>query len=277
MAGSGKRIFITGGASGLGLAIARRYAAAGWKVCVGDVNDKRGGEAEKELRKRSADSFYVRCDVTREQDLQSIADQLQKRWSGVDVVVNNAGVAQAGAIEDVPLSDWQWIFDINLFGVVRGCKVFTRLFKQQGHGYIVNVSSMAGLLDPPLMSSYNASKAAVVSLSETLQIELAGTDIGISLVCPSFFKTNLTESMRTTDPRMIKSMNKLFERGKISAEEIADQIYDAQQKGRFHVLPHPEARKAWRLKKFLPRGLYASMAIRQTHRLRGGKSPKQPG
>jgi NAD(P)-dependent dehydrogenase (short-subunit alcohol dehydrogenase family) len=258
------------------LAIAQRYARAGWKVCIGDVNDRRGAEAEKELRERSADSCYVRCDVTREEDLQSIADQLQKRWGGVDVVVNNAGVAQAGAIEDVPLSDWQWIFDINLFGVVRGCKVFTRLFKQQGHGYIINVSSMAGLLDPPLMSSYNATKAAVVSLSETLQIELAGGNIGISLVCPSFFKTNLTESMRTTDPRLLNSMNKLFERGKISAEEIADQIYDAQQEGRFYVLPHAEGRNAWRLKKLLPRGLYVSMAVRLTRRLRG-KSPVQSG
>ena len=267
----GKRIFITGGASGLGLAIAHRYAREGWQVCIGDVNDKRGTAAKKELSATAAEALFVHCDVTRDEDVQAAADQLVKRWGGVDVVVNNAGVASAGAIEDVPLSDWAWVFDINVFGVVRGCRVFTRLFKQQGHGYLVNVSSMAGLLDPPLMSSYNASKAAVVSLSETLQIELAGTGIGVSVVCPSFFKTNLAESMRSTDPRMVRSIHKMFERGKVSAEEVADSVYQGQQQGRFFVLPHDEGRKAWRIKRLLPRQLYAPLATWQSRKLRGPK------
>lgn len=272
-----QRIFITGGASGLGLAIAHRYAREGWKVCIGDVNEQRLAAAKKELAATAPEVMVLPCDVTREEDLQAAATQLSKRWGGVDVVVNNAGVAGAGAIEDIPLSDWQWIFDINVFGVVRGCRVFTRLFKQQGQGHLVNISSMAGLLDPPLMSSYNASKAAVVSLSETLQIELAGTGIGVSLVCPSFFKTNLTESMRSTDPRMVKSMHKLFERGKVTAEEIADEVYVAQQHNRFYVLPHPEGRKIWNIKKLLPRPLYAQLATWQSRKLRKpGGSAKRP-
>jgi len=158
--------------------------------------------------------------------------------------------------------------DINLFGVVRGCKVFTRLFKQQGHGYFVNIASMAGLIDSPMMSSYNASKAAVVMLSETLQIELADEGIGVSVVCPSFFKTNLAESMRSTDPRIVKSLHKLFEHGKVSAGQIAAQIYQAQQAGRFYVLPHADARKVWRLKRLLPRAVYVAMALRQARRIK---------
>jgi NAD(P)-dependent dehydrogenase (short-subunit alcohol dehydrogenase family) len=271
----GKRIFITGGASGLGLALAQRYARDGWRVAIGDVNDTRGQQAQRQLTAQAAEALYLRCDVTREEDLLAVADQLQTRWGGVDVVVNNAGVAQAGAIEDVPLSDWQWILDINLLGVVRGCKVFTRQFKQQGHGHIVNIASMAGLLHPPNMASYNASKAAVVSLSETLEAELAGSGIGVTLVCPSFFKTNLTESMRTTDPRMLKSMQRLFDRGRLSAEQIADQIHAAQQAGTFYVLPHPEGVKAWRLKRLLPRALYLALLNRRTRKMRGSQKPQE--
>jgi NAD(P)-dependent dehydrogenase (short-subunit alcohol dehydrogenase family) len=257
----GKRIFITGGASGLGLAIAHRYAREGWRVCIGDINAERGAIAKKELAVQAAAAVYLHCNVTHEEDLQAAADKLVELWGGVDVVVNNAGVAGAGRIEDVPLSDWKWIFDINLFGVVSGCRIFTRLFKQQGHGYLINVASMAGLMDVPMMSSYNASKAAVVSLSETLEIELSDAGIGVSVVCPSFFKTNLTESMRSTDPRLTRKMYKLFERGKVTAEEIADRIYEAQQQGRFYVLPHGEGRNVWYLKRFLPRWVYARQLV----------------
>jgi NAD(P)-dependent dehydrogenase (short-subunit alcohol dehydrogenase family) len=279
MSNSGKRIFITGGASGLGLAIAKRYASEGWRVCIGDVNDKRGAEAKKELSAHAQEVMYLHCDVTGDSDLQTAADRLVKRWGGVDVVVNNAGVAQAGPIEDVSLTDWQWIFDINVFGVVRGCKIFTRLLKEQGHGHLINISSMAGLLNPPNMSSYNASKAAVVALSETLQVELAGTGIGVTVVCPSFFKTNLTETMRTTDPRLIKSVNKLFERGKITAEQIADEIYQAQQRNRFYVLPHAEGRTAWNLKRYLPNPLYVPLMIYRSRKLRAmsGQKPQPSG
>jgi NAD(P)-dependent dehydrogenase (short-subunit alcohol dehydrogenase family) len=168
------RIFITGGASGLGLAIAHRYARAGFKVCIGDIHDERGHEAERAIAHSGASEvLYLRCDVRKVEDLEAVADQLDKRWGGVDIVVNNAGVAQGGPFEQVPMEDWEWVLDINLLGVVRGCKVFTPRFKRQGEGYFVNIASMAGLLDTPFMTGYNVSKAGVVMLSETLQNELA--------------------------------------------------------------------------------------------------------
>lgn len=263
------RIFITGGASGLGLALAQRYAQAGWRVCIADLNDERGHEALAGLKSQgAADACYLHVDVTREQDLQDAAATLLARWSGVDVVVNNAGVAQAGAIEDVSLEDWQWIIEINLLGVVRGCKVFTPLFKQQGRGHFVNVASMAGLLNAPMMSSYNATKAAVVSLSETLQVELADHHIGVSVVCPSFFRTNLADSMRVTDPRLLGMTRKLLEKGGLSAEAVAQQVYAAVEKDRFHVLPHADARRIWMLKRLLPRRAYAALLERSTRRMR---------
>ena len=133
--------------------------------------------------------------------------------------MNNAGVAQAGSIETTSIDDWRWIIDINLLGVVRGCRVFTPVLKQQRSGHLVNIASMAGLLDVPFMSSYNATKAAVVSLSETLQNELHATGIGVSVVCPSFFQTNIGESLRADDPGLRKAMSKLLARSAITAAD----------------------------------------------------------
>lgn len=271
---SGKRIFITGGASGLGKAIALRYARAGWRVCIGDVHEVRGQETLAELQALGPSAISLRCDVTREEDLRAVADRLTKDWGGVDVVVNNAGVAQAGAIEDVSLEDWQWTVDINLLGVVRGCHVFTPVFKRQGQGHFVNVASMAGLVDMPMMSAYNATKAAVVSLSETLQNEFADTGIGVTLVCPAFFKTNLGDSLRTNNPAMRQVLGKLLERGKLTAEDIANQIFQAVDKRDFYVLPHIQGRQAWLAKRLLPRRLYTELLKTQTRRMRGFyKSP----
>ncbi|MDI1301904.1 MAG: SDR family oxidoreductase [bacterium] len=265
-----KRIFITGGASGLGLAIARRYAADGWRVCIADVNDERGQDALATLKPYAADSLYLHVDVTREEDLQAAADELQNRWGGVDVVVNNAGVAQAGAIEDVPLADWLWIIDINLLGVVRGCKVFTPVFKRQGQGYFVNVASMAGLLSPPMMSSYNATKAAVVALSETLQVELADSHIGVSVVCPSFFQTNLADSMRSSDPRLQQMTRKLLKKGGLSADAVAASVFDSVHRQQFYILPHADAGRIWMFKRYSPRTAYAWLLKRST---RGMQKP----
>ncbi|MBZ4422154.1 SDR family oxidoreductase [Myxococcus sp. RHSTA-1-4] len=268
-----QRIFITGGASGLGKAMALRFARAGWKVCIADLNDTRGGETLSALRGFGGDAHYLRCDVTREEDLRAAAEELNTRWGGVDVVVNNAGVAQAGAIEDVSIDDWRWIIDINLLGVVRGCKVFTPVFRRQGRGHFVNVASMAGLLDVPMMSSYNATKAAVVSLSETLHNELAEANIGVSVVCPSFFKTNLGDSLRTTDPRLGATMARLLERSAITADDIANDVFRAVEKREFYVLSHAEGRRAWLLKRFLPRDIYAKVMRKNTARMRSGPAP----
>lgn len=264
-----KRVFITGGASGLGRALALRYARDGWRVCIADLNDERGEATRFELSAAgSPDAVYRHADVTVEADLQAIADELRTRWSGLDVLVNNAGVAQAGAIEDVSLSDWAWIMDINLYGVVRGCKIFTPIFKQQGHGHIVNIASMAGLLDVPRMASYNVSKAAVVALSTTLEQELMEHGIGVSVVCPSFFQTNLGETMRATDPGLIKMMSKLLASGKLSADQVADAIVAGVAKKQVHILPHVAGERLWKAKRFLPHVLYSRMFQKSVQRMK---------
>lgn len=246
------RVFITGGASGLGRAIALRYAREGAQVCIGDVSPQQGVLVEQEICKAGGAGYYVDCDVRRLEDLERVRDDLVARWGGVDVVVNNAGVASAGSIEDTPMADWEWILDINVLGVVRGCKAFTPLFKQQGTGTFVNIASMAGLMLAPMMDSYNVSKAGVIALSETMSQELRGEGIHVSCVCPAFFQTNLTAGMRSVIPGIQGNVAKLMKRSSISAEDVADDIFDAVKSNRFWVLPHVKERRLYLLKRHAP-------------------------
>lgn len=268
-AGTGKRIFVTGGASGFGRAIAERWARDGYRVCIGDIHDERGAETLASLRGLGATAHFLRCNVTQDADLEAAAKWLDENWGGVDVVVNNAGVAIGGSITDISMEDWRWIVDINLLGVVRGCKTFTPRFQKQGHGHFVNVSSMAGLIHPPMMSAYNATKAGVVAISETLSVELARDDIRVTVVCPSFFRTNLTETMRAGSADIAAVTHKLVNKAKRSADEIADLTFKGVQRGDFHILTHADGRAAWMLKRLAPFSLYAKAITKNTQRMMG--------
>jgi NAD(P)-dependent dehydrogenase (short-subunit alcohol dehydrogenase family) len=262
-----QRVFITGGASGLGRALAERYAREGWRVCIGDLDVERCADTLSALQQHSPHSHALACDVTREVDLQAAADWLTQHWDGVDVVINNAGVAQMGGIGDATLTDWQWIVDINLLGVVRGCKVFAPLLRAQGGGQLVNIASMAGLIYMPQAAAYNATKAAVVALSETLQLELAADNIGVSVVCPAFFRTALAQNMRASDPQLEALTKRLVERARIGPDEIAQLVFDGVARREAHILTHPGARRTWLLKRYLPYAWYLAMVRRQLARM----------
>ncbi len=272
--GTGKRIFVTGGASGFGRAIAERWARAGYRVCIGDIHDERLAETLAALRALGATAHSLRCDVTKEADLEAAAKWLEESWGGVDIVVNNAGVAIGGGITEISIEDWRWIIDINLLGVVRGCRVFTPLFRKHGGGRFVNVSSMAGLIHPPMMSAYNATKAAVVAISETLAVELARDKIAVSVVCPSFFRTNLTETMRAGSADIAAVTNKLVNKASRGADEIADLTFKGVQRGDFHILTHPDGKAAWMLKRFAPFSVYAAAITKNTRRMMGKDPPR---
>lgn len=248
-----ERIFITGGASGLGRALAARYRSAGWRVAIGDVHEQRGQQAAAEL---GAEWFH--CDVRRSEDLEAVAAALLERWGGVDIVVNNAGVASGGVMEEIALEEWARVIDINFMGVVRGCKVFAPLMKKQRAGHIVNIASMAGLMNLPLMSTYNASKAAVISLSETLRHELVAHRVRVSVVCPSFFRTNLAESLASSTSSNVVTLTKRWVAdNKISADTIADRIFRGVARNDVHIITHTETKLAWMAKRLLPYGLFA--------------------
>jgi NAD(P)-dependent dehydrogenase (short-subunit alcohol dehydrogenase family) len=262
-----QRVFITGGASGLGAAIAQRFAAAGAMVCIGDVNDAAGEDARRALAASARQAHFLHCDVTNEQDLQAAADWLRSHWGGVDLVVNNAGVSQAGSIVDTSLADWQWTIDINLLGVVRGCRAFVPLLRAQGAGTILNIASMAGLVYLPGASAYNATKAAVVALSETLELELAEHGIRVCVACPSFFRSNLGQHMRAADAHSEKIGRRLVERARLSSDDIARLILEGLARGETHILPHKEGRSAWRTKRWFPHTLWLRVLRKQLQQL----------
>ncbi len=264
-----KRVFITGGASGLGLALANQYASKGYKVAIGDINDEAGKSLAVEIsEKHQVECEYFRCDVTKESDFESVANALKSNWNGVDVVINNAGVAASAAIDEGTIEDWEWIININLLGVVRGCKVFAPIFKAQGSGYFINIASMAGIVYLPYMSSYNATKSAVVALSETLKMEFYDKNIGVSVVCPSFFKTNLDAGMRSSE-KMKHVVRKVFERSPISAEQVAEIIYKGQQAKEFYIVTHKKGKIAFWTKKLLPPNMFFKNLYKETKPLRG--------
>jgi NAD(P)-dependent dehydrogenase (short-subunit alcohol dehydrogenase family) len=301
--GAPRRVLITGAASGLGLALAEAWAQRGWNVLLTDRDEAaleretarlagiapratRGEEVAERLATRSGAAALPEpriaslvLDVTDEDDWAAALDWVRERWGGLDVLVNNAGVATGGRMELASMEDWRWVIDINLLGVVAGCRTFIPLFKDQGSGHIVNTASLAGLLAPPTMASYNVVKAGVVALSETLRFELMPYGINTTVVCPSFFKTNLTESLRTTDASVVRAMDKLVTNSSIPASTIAEQVAYGVDEGRFLVLTDRDGRVAYFVKRFVP-PLYRSKAAQASRRLRANAEKhdrKEPG
>jgi NAD(P)-dependent dehydrogenase (short-subunit alcohol dehydrogenase family) len=263
-----QRIFITGGASGLGKAIAVHYAHQGWKVAIGDINAEALQETLTALQQISPNAIAMKCDTRVEEDLTAVKDRLIDEWDGIDILVNNAGVAGTyGDISSVSVDDWQRVLDINVLGIVRGCKVFSPVFKAQKSGAIVNIASVAGLLNPPNAGAYNASKAAVIAIAETVRFELLPHNVNCHVVCPAFFRTNLTDSL-SGNKGAKAFVNKEMDRASIKAEDVAEMIAKQVGENKFMLLTHPKERRIWRLKRFLP-AVYEKLANKEFKRLLG--------
>ena len=252
------RMMITGAGSGLGREIALRWAREGWQLALSDVNEPGLTETLQMVRDAGGDGFTQRCDVRDYSQLTAFAQACEEKLGGIDVIVNNAGVASGGFFSELSLEDWDWQIAINLMGVVKGCKAFLPLL-EKSKGKIVNIASMAALMQGPAMSNYNVAKAGVVALSESLLIELKLHEIAVHVVCPSFFQTNLLDSFRGPTPTMKAQVGKLLESSPISAADIADYIYQEIGKGEFMILPHEQGRMAWALKQKNPQLLYNEM------------------
>lgn len=253
------RIMITGAGSGLGREIALRWAREGWRLALCDLNDEGLRETLRLVREAGSDGFVQRCDVRDYSQLTAFAQTCERELDGIDVIVNNAGVASGGFFDQLTLEDWDWQLSINLMGVVKGCKAFLPLLRRS-KGRIVNVASMAALLQGPAMSNYNVAKAGVVALSESLLVELKPQGLDVHVVCPSFFQTNLLDSFRGPTPAMKAQVAKLLDSSPISAAQVADYIYAQVQAGQFLILPHEAGRDAWALKQRDPQALYDEMS-----------------
>ena len=245
-------IAISGAGSGFGAALAHKYAADGWKVAVTDIDEERARQTLFEIEQLGGDGFFMLLDTTQSEHWQQLEDAVMERWGGLHVLVNNAGVATAGNVEDTSMDDWQWVLDIDLMGVVRGCHQFARLFKRQGSGHIVNVSSFAGLAGLPFIVSYGVAKAGVVALSEALRAEMKPHGVGVTVVCPAFVRTRLLDTFRATKPEMEATVTRWMDTSGVTAEDIAQDIQAAVDKNTFMLLTHASTRKAWKLKRWFP-------------------------
>jgi NAD(P)-dependent dehydrogenase (short-subunit alcohol dehydrogenase family) len=256
-----KRILITGAASGLGLALAKKYAGEGWSVCIADIQDEEGIKIASHISgEYGTDCFFQHLDITNDAQWQELVCIISERWQGLDALVNNAGVAASGNIDTFSLKDFQWAVDINLMGAVKGCHICVPLLKES-KGALINISSMAGLLHMGGMNAYNVSKAGMVALSEGLLSELDPYGVKVSVVCPTFFQSNLAKSMRSENPDAAKIAAKLHAATGITADSIAATIFEDSQKGQYYILAGTRLsdRIIWRLKRYLPCAYHSMM------------------
>lgn len=253
---------ITGAASGLGRALAIALARRGDRIIIADISMDGVQETLEMVHKAGGEGEVFQCDVSRKEDVQKMADYCFTKWKRVDLLINNAGVVSCGFTGDVPLQDWEWITGINLWGVIYGCHYFIPRMKTQGKGgHIVNIASAAGLICLPEMGPYNVVKAGVISLSETIKPELAPYDIGVTVVCPTFFHTGLHKTLRNVDPFQKEFSNAAFENGRLTAEKIAEMILKAVDKNKLYLVPQMSGRFAWRVKRLSPGIFYRNIAF----------------
>jgi NAD(P)-dependent dehydrogenase (short-subunit alcohol dehydrogenase family) len=244
---------VTGAGSGLGRALCLELARRGARVVASDVNLATADETVRLMQ--GGEGIALRCDVTKPDQVEDLAGEAFARLGGVDLLVNNAGVAVAGPVGDVPLADWEWVVGVNLWGVIYGCHAFVPRMVRQGSGHVLNVASAAGLLNTPKMAPYNVTKAGVVALSETMRGDLHKTGVGVTVLCPTFFPTNIGRSGRAP-AEIAKVMEQLVESGKSTAEEVARLALEGCDRNELYVTPHADGRWMWRLKRLMPSRFY---------------------
>jgi len=255
----GKTAVITGGASGIGLALARRLTGESVNLVIVDVEAAALDAAARELRDAGAEVLAIRADVAKGAEMERVASETFARFGAVQLLFNNAGVGGGtGPTWKLTEADWEWTLDVNLRGVIHGIRLFvSRMVDSGEEGHVVNTASMAGLTSTPWLAPYTATKHAVVALSEVLakDLQLAGAKVGVSVLCPGFVKTNIHLSERNRpaerDARPAMSSDKnlggvfkaLVESGK-PVEEIVDHVMSAIREDRFYILTHPEMKPA---------------------------------
>ncbi|BDD84061.1 putative short chain dehydrogenase/reductase [Tsukamurella pulmonis] len=249
----GAKAVVTGAGSGIGRSFALEIARRGGEVVCADIDETRAKETVALIEARGCTAHAVTVDVADRVAVESLAAFTRTVFDGPpSLVVNNAGVGIGGRpVGDVGLDDWNWALGINLWGVVHGCELFAPMLREAGRGGIINVASAAGFAAAPSMGPYNVSKAGVMSLSETLAAELAGSGVNVSVLCPTFVKTNVARDGRITEgsKNLAGTLMKLTG---ISPDGVAAQTLDALDLGRLYVVPQLDANVIWHLKRHFP-------------------------
>ena len=251
---------ITGAGSGFGRAMAMVLAKKGWRILIADINHKGMEETFAMVRQAGGDGEVFECDVSKPENVKAMADYSFSKWGKIDLLINNAGVVSCGFVDGIPLEDWHWCVDINFWGMLYGCHSFIPHMKTKGGGHIINVASSAGLFCLMEMGPYNVTKAAVISLSETLRQELVPYKIGVTVACPMFFNTHLLDNMRYQDQFQSEFAHSAFEHGRLSAEEVAERTIRAYEKNKLYVIPQFSGKYYWILKRLSPSFFYGMIS-----------------
>ncbi|MEU9011984.1 SDR family oxidoreductase [Streptomyces sp. NPDC048479] len=262
---AGQLVLVTGAASGIGRATAFAFAEAGARIVAVD-RDAEGAARTAEMSRLigSPQTWGETVDVSDEQAMEKLAERVATEYGVVDVLVNNAGIGLSGSFLQTSAEDWKKVLDVNLWGVIHGCRLFGRQMAERGQGgHIVNTASAAAYLPSKTLPAYSTSKAAVLMLSECLRAELAGQGIGVSAICPGFVNTNITSTARfagvdaAEEKRRQKKTARLYGLRNYPPEKVADAILRAVVKNQAVVPVTPEARGALFISRFTPRTLRA--------------------
>jgi len=245
---------VTGAGSGIGQGFALELAARGGHVVCSDIDLASAQRTVDVIEDQGGQALAVPCDVSDLDEVQRLARESQAWFDGVPtLVVNNAGVGSGGAlVGDTPVDDWHWTLNVNLWGPIHGCHVFAPILRGAGYGGIINVSSAASFGAAPRMAAYNVSKAGVLSLSETLAAELAGTGVHVSVLCPTLVKTNILEAGRI-NARSVDAGAVLMKAVGMSPRKVARMTLDTHDRGGLYVMPQIDAKLGWEIKRHLPR------------------------
>jgi NAD(P)-dependent dehydrogenase (short-subunit alcohol dehydrogenase family) len=245
---------ITGAGSGIGAAFAAELARRGGRVVCSDIDIASATVTADAIVADGGRALPLDCDVSDVDEVYRLADEAQSWFGGAPtLVINNAGVGAGGAvIGDSDLADWNWVLGINLWGPIHGCHVFAPILREAGRAAgIINVASAAAFGAAPGMAAYNVSKAGTLSLSETLAAELAGTGINVTVLCPTFVKTNIVSSGRIP-AQTTQLADRLMRITGFSPDRVARTCLDTLDRGGLYCMPNPEARIGWGIKRFTP-------------------------
>lgn len=265
---------VTGGGSGLGLAFCRKLAAKGWWVVCADISLVSARETAVEL----GDCVLPHLlDVTNAAAWNKLLEDLRRQWPRLDLLVNNAGICAAGEIGVAPIEDFERVLDVNLRGTLLGCQTFVPWLKETAPGgHVVNISSIAGVLSPPSMGAYNISKAGVTALSETLYAELRPLGIGVSVVMPGFFASDLLTHGRFATPRHQRLAERYMRSAQITADDVVEHTLHAVHRRKLYVVLGRRARWLWRIKRLAGTTLLNAMGKTHDRTMKRPDTPIDP-
>lgn len=275
--GSGKlrNTVITGGASGIGKAMALAFAKKGCRIGILDIDEEAARETLDLVRENGGDGEFLFCDVRNLDEVEKAAEHFFNSWGRVDIIANNAGIGSGGFVGDLPVPEWKKVVDIDFWGVVNGCHTFIPKMKESGGGHVINTASTAGIIPVMGFAPYCAPKAAVVSLSQILKMELSPFGIGVTVICPSPVDTNIIENslkqievgcIEETDwaVEMVKTAMK---KSRVSAENLADKVVEAVENNRFYVLANASSKLTWLSIRLMPSAYCKAWAFLHKHNL----------